>query len=433
MSKIKKVFVVLILVLFVAVLLLQIDDELSPDAALMLDSIEWQEANDAYLYLLGMGAGLGEAPLVEGSLVLEQIRKREVNYDSSLPYDEWEVYDERPVLKLPDYDSFCSYREPDCIASLFVESDIDLAQPLMVEFRKRYQTFLKLPGFTTMSRPHVFESFANFSLLIKTNRLMSLDAIEKASQCCPEEAMNELYELIELQKKHVAETDTLIGRMVAYVLLNETIDVLSLVIEKFDLSGRPISLLSNRELDLRRVINREFAFAFSSFDSPNFYQENRYTPEWAIKVVFKKNISVNTLLPDYKEAKRLSLLSQENFAREFAEGGRANVGRTQVGRANVGVMSWVRNLVGSYLYVSVGQPSLSSYIGRGFDLNSKITLFNGLLGESLNSRVLKGVVNPYYPDEYDASYKGDTHRVCLGGPFDDRGFVRCLITFKEYR
>ena len=421
MSKIKKIVVAIVLLLLVTVLLLQIDDELTPDAVAMLESVKWQDSNDAYLYLLGIGAKLGEEPPEEGALVLAQIRKNEVNYRSSKPYAEWPEYDERPTIELPEHDSFCSTKDENCITTLFIESDIDLNQPLMTEVKSRYQTFLSLEGFTTMTEPHLFEPFVDFTFLVKANRLMSLSAINKAEKCCPEGAMNELYELVELQKKHATEADTLIGQMLAYALLNETIDVLSLLIEKYRLAGRPITLLGQRELSLERVINREFAFIFSGINSLELHQGIKLSPQWVRKALYKKNISANALVPAYKEVKRLSLLSQQDFAREASD----------EGAAKVSVMSWIRNPWGSYLHVFIGKPSLIDYVGRGFDVNSKITLFNGLLGKSLNSDVMGGILNPYYPDQYDATYNQNTKRVCFGGPLKMSGFMRCIITFKQ--
>ena len=291
----------------------------------------------------------------------------------------------------------------------------------MTEVKSRYQTFLSLDGFTTMTEPNLFEPFVDFTFLVKANRLMSLSAINKAEKCCPEGAMNELYELVELQKKHATDADTLIGQMVAYALLNETIDVLSLLIEKYRLAGRPITLLGQRELSLERVINREFAFMFSSINSLELHQGIKLSPQWVRKALYKKNISANALVPAYKQVKRLSLLSQQDFAREASD----------EGAAKVSVMSWIRNPWGSYLHVFIGKPSLIDYVGRGFDVNSKITLFNGLLGKSLNSDVMGGILNPYYPDQYDATYNQNTKRVCFGGPLKMSGFMRCIITFKQ--
>ena len=91
----------------------------------------------------------------------------------------------------------------------------------------------------------------------------------------------------------------------------------------------------------------------------------------------------------------------------------------------------MRNILGFFLYKIGMNNNFSSYIARGFDLNSKITLFNGLLAKPLNDDVLSGIANPYYQEEYDAYYDAETSRVCLGGPYEMMGFARCLITSKE--
>ena len=312
MSKLKKFFAVTVILILVIVLLLQVDDELSPEATSMLENIEWQKSNDAYIYLLGIGAALGEDPNVEGRLVLAQIRKAEESYAQPSSND-WGHYKQRPTIDLPEHDSFCSVKEVDCIASLFIQSDIDLNDPLMIEVKHRHETFLKLGGFTTMTQPHLYEPFAHFELLVKGNRLVSLSAIERAKKCCPEDAMNQLYAHLELLKKHIKETDTLIGQMIAYVLLNETIDVLSLLIEKYDLTGHPIALLTSEELSLDRVMDRELAFG-SSILQPNVFEESyKPLPKWMIKTVFKRNMVTNASAAYYLSVKKISMLPQVNF------------------------------------------------------------------------------------------------------------------------
>ena len=419
MSKLKKFFAVTVILILVIVLLLQVDDELSPEATSMLENIEWQKSNDAHIYLLGIGAALGEDPNVEGRLVLAQIRKAEESYAQPSSND-WGYYKQRPTIDLPEHDSFCSVKEVDCIASLFIQSDIDLNDPLMIEVKHRHETFLKLGGFTTMTKPHLFEPFANFVFLVKGNRLVSLNAIENAKKCCPEDAMNQLYAHIELLKKHIKETDTLIGQMIAYVLLNETIDVLSLLIEKYDLAGRPIELLTSEELGLDRVMDRELAFG-SSILQPNVFQESyKPLPKWMIKTVFKPNMITNASAVSYLSVKEISMLPQVDFI-DAIEG--------QVN--DKFKVSDVRNLLGYYLNKISTNNNFNRYIARGFDLNSKITLFNGMLGKPLNDDVLSGIANPYYREDYDADYDAQISRVCFGGPYEIVGFARCLVTFKE--
>ena len=419
MSKLKKFFVVTASLILVVVLLLQIDNELSPEATSMLESIEWQKSNDAYIYLLGIGAALGEDPKIEGPLVLAQIRKAEAAY-AQASFDDWGSYDERPTIDLPEHDSLCSVNEAGCIASLFTASDLDLADPLMVEVKRRYETFLKLDRFTTMTQPHLYEPLANFVFLVKGNRLVSLNAIENAKKCCPEKAMNQLYVHLELLKKHTKETDNLIGQMIAYVLLNETIDVLSLLIEKYDLAGQPIALLTNEELSLDRVMDRELAFS-SSILQPNVFEDSfKPWPKWMIKTVFKPKMTSNATATSYLSAKEMSMLPQVSFIDAIENQG-----------DNKFELFDVRNLLGFFLYEINSNINFNSYIARGFDLNSKITLFNGLLGRPLNDDVLSGIENPYYREKYDAKYDEKISRVCFDGPYEMVGFARCLITSKE--
>lgn len=140
MNKFKKIFIISILFLFVSTLLLQIDDELSTDAVEMIDAVDWQNHNEAYVYLLGIGAELGQDPLVEGSLVLAEIRKSEAIYSDARSYESWGTYERRPVLELPDNDLLCSLHDADCTASRYLETDIVLDEHLTTELIARYMT-----------------------------------------------------------------------------------------------------------------------------------------------------------------------------------------------------------------------------------------------------------------------------------------------------
>ena len=421
MSKSLKALFGLITVLVAIILLLQIDDELSPEASAVLQTVDWQTPNDAYLYYLGIGAKLEEDPLERGEQILSEIREYEAGYDSIDSFDEVPDSISRSELELPDYDGFCGARDKGCIASLFVEHDVPLNDPTMVVVKNRYLAFMRLRGFRTLSKPHVLELYSAYAYLIKGNRLVSLSAIEQARHSDPETAMEGLYSLIELQKKHIAETDTLIGRMIAYALMHETVEVLSILLREFDLRGRPISELSREELNMHKPINREFAFYQSALGSVWIDKDLKNYPAWMVKVVLKPNMTVNAALPIYTNAKNMSELPQVSFT--------AQAGRSKHLKLK---KSWLRNSVGTVLN-NVAQIDLEPYIARGLDINAKIVLFNELLNKPISFETLKGTQNPYYGDECHAEFSDEGDRVCFGGPHDDPRLFRCLIILKNER
>jgi len=82
--KILKVFLgSIVLVLILAFVFLQKDDQLSNQANQILNSYERDSPNDAYLYYLGIGAGLNKDPLNEGRDALKRIRESEALYKTA--------------------------------------------------------------------------------------------------------------------------------------------------------------------------------------------------------------------------------------------------------------------------------------------------------------------------------------------------------------
>jgi hypothetical protein len=384
----------------------------------MMESVDWQTPNDAYLYFLGLGAEVGKEPLQKGERLLTQIRANELTYDSNdidevLPH---RIYHEG--IELPDSDAFCGAKESTCLPSLFVGFELSLNDPKVIALRERYLTFMGIRGFRSLTKPHFLEPLGGYSHLVRGNRLVSLWAIEKARACCPEEAIDQLYDLIQLQQEHVREVDTLIGRMTAYVLLHETIEVLSMLLREFEIQGKRIPLLSSDDLRLDQVLAREIALYRSMIS----YRENqRYIPAWMVKTVFKPNMTFNASVPVYSDAIRESGLPPESFAVEAVSPSRVRL-----------ETSWLRNSVGTILNKSPG-PNMANYIARGLNINAKISLFNSLLNKPVTPESLTSTSSPFYEDERPASFNGEGDRVCFSGPLPDQRLFRCLIVKVERR
>ena len=221
-----------------------------------------------------------------------------------------------------------------------------------------------MTGYRTQTISHIFEPFPEYSNIVKGNRIVSLSAIEKAKGGDPNIAVSELYRLIEAQKRFLTEVDNLIGKTIAYVLLNETIDVLSLILREYQVKATPIELLTDEQLSIDGLVNREFAFVKSSLTLGDMDAEYHYLPSWVIRLVFKPNMTINAALPVYDNAKRLSKLPMHEFA-EIAK-------QTKTLSLEA---SWVRNAIGSTLN-QIAQINLKPYIAHGFDLNAKLTLLS---------------------------------------------------------
>ena len=245
-----------------------------------------------------------------------------------------------------------------------------------------------------------------------------MSAIEKAKGGDPNIAVSELYRLIEAQKRFLTEVDNLIGKTIAYVLLNETIDVLSLILREYQVKATSIELLTYEQLSIDGLVNREFAFVKSSLTLGDLDAEYHYLPSWVIRLVFKPNMTINAALPVYDNAKRLSKLPMHEFA-EIAK-------QTKTLSLEA---SWVRNAIGSTLN-QIAQINLKPYIAHGFDLNAKLTLFNSVLDQRLLESTRLSIDNPYYDVKQEVEFIKEANKFCLQGPLEDPRFFRCLTVLK---
>lgn len=409
MNRKKIILAGLAICIIALVLVLQRDDELSPQASLMLDTVDWQTHTDSYLYLLGIDAQVGAKPLEVGKEIVKEIRAIEATYDRAESFEDIPKLAERSQLKLPDYAAFCSLEEAGCATTLMTKSDVPLESDAMRTLRLRYLAFMSMGDFRSMNRPHILETFPSFSHLVKGNRLESLDAIELARSGSVAQAIQRLDKLIAQEIVYLRESDSLIARMIAIALLNESLEVLSLIVQQYHVEEEPIELLSAYQLSLNEVMNREFAFATSSLQLIFVGEPYSYLPEWMIRLVLKPNLTVNSVVPVYTNAKRMSELSMYDFARLDSEQRRVEIKK-----------SWLRNPVGTQLN-EVSRIDVRSYIARGFDMNAKISLLNSLL----RGQEIMQARNPYYQEELPP-VRSDGNRLCFEGPYEDPRYYRCL-------
>lgn len=416
----RKTLVALAIVV-VAAWLLQLDDELSSESRKMLDSIEWQEPNEAYVYFLGIGAGIEDDPMAEGERLLSQIREHE----SSFSVDSFEAFETDSIqpfkyeapLATPEGELFCALTDEHCIDKILASSEADLANNKAYGILEdRYLTLLNMPSMRSMTKPHFNQYIPNYQHLVKANRLVNLRSIHELKHKGDgneEKALNRLYELIELQRNYIEKADTLISKLIGFVLLDETIEVLSLLTRTYDLDGKPIEPLSDKQLSFEKAMSREFAFSRSLFLVPAQGDKWKWVPAWAERITIKANISSNASAPIYRDVVNLSESPQSEFENllELSDPIEA---------------SWVRNFLGTMLN-KIGLPNFQSVVARGFDLNAKIALFNGTLGNEITAESLSGIQNPYYKNEdRPAKIDSENKRACFDGPLVDPKYIRCL-------
>lgn len=419
LMKIPKKSLTLLALIMGLVLLAQQDDNLSSEANMMLDSIKWESPSNAYLYLLGMSAELGTDPILEGEKTISEIRVLESTYLDVNDFDDLQTFTQKTPLVLPEHEIFCSISEPSCIYKIFSYSKIDLSSETFEVLENRYLTLLGMEDLHSLTMPHFNEHIPLYSPLVKANRLVSLNAIYKARNCCPREASESLYDLIELLSRYVENSDTLIGKMIGYALLNETIEVLSMLLREFNLEGKGIKLLSKEQLSFNKAINREFAFARSVILIAARGDKWKWVPEWVEKIGIKENMTSNASVPLYRYVVSLSESSQLEFKDLLGQSEKIPL-----------KTAWFRNFFGTLLN-QTALPNYEKYVARGFDLNAKISLFNEIRGQKITPEILKNIPNPYYNDSTNNGIiDAEKNRVCFDGPLEDPKYLRCISLAK---
>lgn len=430
MATYKKILIGLVAVLISLSVLLQVDDELSSDAQSMFDGIDWQSPSESYLYLLGLQAPITSDPLTEGKVIFSQYREYEKTFDKQLG-NEWESSsdydDDRPKLNIEHPSLDCNLTKKGCLKELF-ETPVDGSRSAQFhELKQRYINFMSIGGFRTMAKPHLLEVFPRYTWLVRSRRVLSLDAIHRANEGDAAGALTELYEVLKLETRFMAEADNMIGRMISYVLVNESIEILYALSKVHNVQPDTLPLFQVNQLSLARAMKRELAMSASMSTTIRSADEFRYWPSWAVNIVYKNNISLNLMAKRYANVVRLSEMSHLEFTSHL------NNFNEALG-TDISFWHTFRNYWGSLL-LNIAEPNFHGYIARGLDLNAKIALFNQLAIKQPSPDVLESAVNPYYSLS-EGGLKGafvdqENQRVCFDGPLEDTRFYRCLALLPE--
>jgi len=243
-----------------------------------------------------------------------------------------------------------------------------------------------------------------------------LSALERARFCCPEDAVEDLYILIELLKRYSASSDFLIDRVISYTSINEAIEILSFIARDYHVPTRKLTPLSSEQLSFMRIMSGEFTLSHNVSSIIFLGEFASLTPEWVQRVLLKPNMTSNMVVAKYQNAIYASELESSRFQNYLDNSKELDI-----------EYSWLRNFIGSRLVIAGQRTSFDEYIGRGFDLNAKIALFNGILNKRITSKVLADIENPYHDIAgQKASIDKENMRACFDGPIEDERYVRCL-------
>ncbi len=417
---IKKIVIGLLLYV-AAILLLQIDDDLNPEATAFLERAKPAKQSEAYLYLLGIMAAEDEDPLTVGKQQFALIQQAEESYTFWDENFEYEGYPKEKALRLPEGELFCHSRDEHCWQTIFDNSNGHKeALQTYATLLDRYEAFRLLDDYHTLTKSSMVAPLPPVQYLVQANRLLTLQAITDADKGDLEQAVKRLLDNISALRMQLKNADTLVGEVVFNKMLSNSIDVLSLLIHEYNIPfDDEITPILSAEHDLTTAMSREFAMSSNLFrnldrNSELFKMEGN-SPAWYARIFFKPNMSINEAFLAYENIAARSTLEQTVFADADFE----NVEMSYFS------LAFVRNSAGSILN-NIATPQYAQYTASLFDLNAKITLFNQVVGKAQLPVDLDYIQNPYYKTGGTAYYSDDGKSICLTGPLEDEKKRRCL-------
>ncbi|WNO10735.1 hypothetical protein [Teredinibacter sp. KSP-S5-2] len=382
----------------------QIDDDLSDDSLALLERLDGDSESTAYFYLMGIFANENEDPIEVGRVLVKEYQAYEKD-------DSYKVveYPRENKLPLPDGELFCHIWKKGCLERLF-DSDTEIEALLNdhATLLTRIGKFHSFDEYRTLTKPTVSEVYPEYMYIVQAERLRTLEAISAYNKGKYEIAISALLNQYMQVKNSLTLQDNLIGKMILLMKLSEIVDVLSVVSSSSKMRVEEIRGLRTDERSFRLVAAREFGILYYGFQemdrNTNFFHDDLKFPGWLVRAVYKPNMTINVITPEYYRMESLSILSPYEFAIEVDEGEKLSMSTSQL-----------RNYFGGKL-ISINL-NFDEYIARFMDFEAKIELFNHLHTGFDQAK------NPYYNS---GRPEVSADRACFDGPLKDDRFLRCL-------
>lgn len=407
-----KTFVKILAILFVAVLLLQVDDDLSIEVTEYVSLVEDRVSNgsEAYLYLNGIAA-------LEEKNILAQGRRLLTHYNNSPqnlfgPVTETKKLTKDEKLPTPDNknEMYCQLSEAGCLSKIIASSshwENEIKKFSVIT--KRYEKFISYSEFTTMTKADIGSPLPAYHYLTFGNKIKTFSALSLARSGKAEEAIEMLLIDNRYLRKHLVLADNLIHKLIFRNLLANNLDIIVYIHSAYQVDKvTEIAHLSDSEMSMKYPLVREFIQEYNMFLGADRNTDGwNGLPSWMVRIIFKVNMTINARLMSYKELISLDNLPAEAFAKSVV-----NIEAAPKFEPNY------RNYGGS---IMIEEPItyLSKYIAEVHDLDAKISLANYLL-----SNKAQPLENPY-----GALYNKITERdnfICLDGPLEGNNNLRCI-------
>lgn len=377
------------------VLVMKPDEELNEVATNFVNQLQQEKQSRAFMYQQGMSVPAGQNP-IEATATLE------TNVENKYP----------DRLPLPAGNLFCSIsNDTDCIKTLFThQQNVETIKLEHRELLLRYEHFLSFNEYRTTTETKIDEVFPKYSYFTKAERINVLEAIEYHKDDQSVAAVNLLYGRIAKTRNMFKLQDSLIGKMVYLAILNNLVDVTSIIVSESGIAVDPIILLSPEERDLSEVAAREFGYSYNGVKTiVDDLKDNSWVARGIAKIAFKTNMTVNATSVTYARMESLSTLSFMELSREIS------MGRLPLRTS----MFW--NPGGYFLINEFDATDYDKYVVRIFDFNAKLTLFNQRYYKQVD---FDAISNPYFKGELS---KVHPDKVCFNSFYEEER-VRCLKT-----
>ncbi len=403
----KKLLTILLLAFVVVVMTAQVDDDLSEESADLIGRIDTESTSESYLYLYGIFASEGDDPVKVGRKLLEENRKLD-NDDS---YEVIEYPDENKI-SLPTGEEFCKAWEEGCLEYIFSSQyDIDRLLSENKLLLARSSRFFEFVEYETLSKPTIHELFPPYQYIASAERIKILEAISVYSKGDAKGALESLSLQFSKLRKSMALQDNLIGKLVLLMKLSEVIDVMSVILSNSEGKVKLIPDLTKSEKSFHMIAAREFGMSYYTFKNldkhPEFFEIGGDFPGWMTRIVYKPNMTINSVAPIYYKLEQLAQLPSPDFAK-----------RIEASNSDIPSTSKLRNYVGSVLIAI--SPEYTEYVARFYDFDAKLAIFNQVHHLKLS---LDDMKNPYYGKEVPEDVNGN---LCFSGPLEDKRSLRCL-------
>lgn len=415
-----------LLLLLLLIALLPIDATLDTEAATWGEAANdvADTANNGYYYLMGFMAAPDEDPAAAGQALLGQYLKAEQEFlDGATGEFTAPEYPPEKMLARISGDYYCMLQEDGCFARL-AGDPVKLRGELATHavLTERYRRLLDFAELKPLTRPTFYESLPPYRYLIDGHRVNQLAIILAQLSGKRAVALEMLRHDMEQLRRHLASARSLLGKMVMLSMFTDDLNLL-LYIAPAD-SRQSVPALTAAERSLRPQMQREFGSIV------NYHRHLAAHPEyfdtqigtiggWLLRTSLKPNMSVNGMLPYFRDIAELSALDAAAF------NARAAAGDLPEFEPDFSL----RNIGGWYLG-SMAALGLAPYVARLHDVDCKIALVNATLAldapawkEILEGRRELAVANPYRPEEKPYVEAG---ALCFSGPFPDVMKNRCI-------